>query len=84
MPIHSFETLAKMKAEIRMLARVAANCTAQRDQALESVNMRRYDTESQQRLLAIMQLRAVGRLYRAFLSENDKELERMAKAYGQA
>lgn len=84
MPVHSFETLAKMKAEIKLVAFVYSHCHADAHRALESVDMARYALEVQQKALSSAQLRAIGRLYRAFLSENNKELERMAQAYGQA
>jgi hypothetical protein len=82
MPVHSFETLAAMKKELMLLARVYASNKGDARFALDHGNMKRYETWTNQAHYVSFQIRAIARLYRTFLNENDAELNRMAITYG--
>lgn len=82
--IHTHETLSAMKAEIRILAITYAGCKANHKAAVAECKWSRADLESSQMLSFYTAIRAVGRLYRQFLKENDKAINEMARHYGEA
>lgn len=84
MVVHASETLAAMKKEIALLARVYAEAYKARNTALDAHKWSRADTEAGQMLTFYRAIKSVGGLYATFLKENAAALDKMAADYGEA